>query len=71
MGKITYDSSREEVEDFILYHKYIASDENYGKEIENILVRAEDIVDSLSENEKVTSDLIHKLINLVGDQYNG
>jgi hypothetical protein len=72
MGKITTNSSADEVEDFILYHKYIASDENYGKVIEDFLVKAENIVDSLSEkNEKIPPDLIIKLINLVGDEYDG
>ena len=71
MGKITTHSSAEEVEDFILYHKYIASDENYGKEIKDFLVKAEDIVDSLKGNKKVSADLINKLISLVGDEYDG
>lgn len=72
MGKLSIHSSPEEVEDFILFHKYIASDENYGKEIEDFLVKAEDLVDHLLErNEKVPPELIHQLINLVGDDYDG
>jgi hypothetical protein len=37
-----------------------------------VLVRTEDMVNSLSEkNEKIPPELIIKLINLVGDEYDG
>jgi hypothetical protein len=72
MGKITTNSSADELIDFITFHKYLSFDVEYGKEIEDFLVGTERIVDSLSEkNEKIPSDLIIKLIYLVGDEYDG
>lgn len=71
MGRITFKSTAEEVEDFILFHKYIATDENYDTDIESFLVQAENIVDSISKDGPVPKELISKLIELVGDEYDG
>lgn len=71
MGRISFDSKAFEVEDFILYHKYVASDEKYGKEIKDFLVRAEEIVDKIPKSDPVPEDLITQLIKLAGDEYDG
>lgn len=71
MGVITTNSPIEEMEDFILYHKYVSSDYNYGEAVEQFLIEAEDIVDHLPKDGTVPEDLIEKLIELVGNEYDG